>query len=360
MKTFALLSLSLFAQPHYEQANAHLQAGRLAEAEAGYRAQLKLTPNHVESLANLGAVLSKREKFSEAIQAYQRALKMRPDIAPLHLNLGLAYFKSRRWAEAAASFERFAGNRQAAQLRALSLIELERYDDAARAFESLLPSEDNTILIGLSTAYVKSNRGAEAQKLLAPMIARGSSAELQFTLGQAYFAEGQDDDALAAYRQAQALNANLPTLRLHIGAVFWRKKQVEEAIKEWRAERQQFPDSAEAAYTLGAALTLAGGDAKEAELLLRAALAKKPDHARANYQLAKLVWQQRKAPEALPCLEKAVKSDPELREAYYLLGRVYQESGRKADAARVFARVKEITEKQRSRQLDLFSEPAQP
>jgi len=149
MKTFALLSISLLAQPLYEQANAHLQAGRLAEAEAGYRAQLKLTPNHVESLANLGAVLSKREKFSEAIQSYQRALKMRPDIAPLHLNLGLAYFKSRRWTEAAASFERFPGNRQAAQLRALSLMELERYGDAARAFESLLPSDDSTILIGL-------------------------------------------------------------------------------------------------------------------------------------------------------------------------------------------------------------------
>lgn len=360
MKILALLSVSLLAQPLYEQANAHLQAGRLAEAEAGYRAQLKVTPNHVESLANLGAVLSKREKFSEAIQAYQRALKLRPELAPLHLNLGLAYFKSQRWAEAVGSFEKFPANRQAAHLRALSLMELDRYEDASRAFESLLPSDDNTILIGLATAYVKSNRGAEAQQLLGPMIARGTSSELLFTLGQAYFIEGQDDDALAAYRQAQAINPNLPTLRLHTGAVLWRKKQIDAAMNEWRAERKQFPDSAEAAYTLGTALTLTRGDAKESESLLRAALAKKPNHARANYQLAKLVWQQRKAPEALPCLEKAIKSDPELREGYYLIGRIYQETGRKAEAAKVFARVKELAEKQRARQLDLFSEPAQP
>ena len=99
MRILLLLSVSLAAQPLYEQANAHLQAGRLAEAEAGYRAQLKVTPNHAEALANLGAVLSKREKFNEAVTAYQRALKLRPDLAPLHLNLGLAYFKSRRWAE---------------------------------------------------------------------------------------------------------------------------------------------------------------------------------------------------------------------------------------------------------------------
>ena len=105
-------------------------------------------------------------------------------------------------------------------------------------------------------------------------------------------------------------------------------------------------------------MALTGGDPKESEALLRKALAAKPNHARANYQLAKLIWQQRKAPEAIPCLERAVKNDPDLREAYYLLGRVYQQSGRPADAKRVFAKVKELADKARSAQLDLFSEPA--
>lgn len=103
-----------------------------------------------------------------------------------------------------------------------------------------------------------------------------------------------------------------------------------------------------------------GGDPRESEQLLRKALATKPNHPRANYQLAKLIWQQRKAPEAIQCLERAVQFDPDLREAYCLLGRVYQESGRKADAQRVFARIRELDGKARLQQLDLFSEPARP
>jgi len=51
------------------------------------------------------------------------------------------------------------------------------------------------------------------------MIAHGTFSELLSTLGQANFLEGQDDDALAAYCQAQAINPNLATLRLSTGAV---------------------------------------------------------------------------------------------------------------------------------------------
>lgn len=358
MKTLSIaLALPLLAQSLYDRGNEHFAAGRLVEAEAAYRGHLKANPHHVEALANLGSLLSRREQFSQAISFYQRALKLRQDLAPLHLNLGLAYFKTRQWASAAASFEKLPGNRQAAQLRGMCLLELERYDDAAGAFEALLPAADTTVLIGLATAYVKSGRGAEAQKLLAPLIASGDSPELQLILGQALFQEGQNDDALAAFRKARELKPDLPMAGLYIGAALWKKKQNAEAVAEWRRERNRFPSDAEAAYTLGAALLLTGGDPKETESLLRGVLAKKPARARANYQLAKLIWQQRKAPEAIPCLERSVKSDPNLREAHYLLARIYQSMGRKADADRMYARVKVIADKERSEQLDLFSEP---
>jgi tetratricopeptide (TPR) repeat protein len=355
------LTLVLHAQSLYDKGNALLQAGRLAESETAYRAHLKANPNDVPALANLGTVLSRRENFAEAIGIYQRAVKLRPDLAPLHLNLGIAHFKTRAWQPALASFEIFLkaqpANRQAKHLKALCLVELERYADAAVAFESLLPTGDATVLLGLVTSYLKTNRGEDARKLLAPLIERGDSAELQLTLGQAYFSEGQDKEALEAFQKARQLNPALPTLSLKIGSVYWRMKNFPEALTEFRAELARFPESAEAEFTTGAAIALTGGDLKEAEALLRQSLTRKPLHARANFQLAKLIWQQRKAPEAIPCLEKAVKSEPDLREAWYLLGRVYQEKGRTQDAARAFARMRELADKQRSQQLDLFSEP---
>jgi tetratricopeptide (TPR) repeat protein len=283
-------------------------------------------------------------------------------LTPIYLNLALAHYKSRQWAQARKAFDEFLkfqpAHRQTQQLRALSLLELEDFSAAVQAFEALTPTTDATILIGLATAYTKSNRAADAQRLLSPLLEQGTSPELQLTLGQAYYAEGQDGDALIAYQKARALNPALPTLGLHIGAVLWRQRKLPEAVAEWRTELGRFPNNAEALFTLGAAVALTGGDPKESEQLLRKALILKPNHPRANFQLAKLVWQQRKSPEAIPCLERAVKNDPDLREAYYLLGRIYQESGRTADAKRVFARVKELADKARLRQLDLFSEPS--
>ncbi len=362
MKTLFFCALTLAAQSAYDQGNDHLRAGRLAEAEQAYKLHLKSNPADAQALANLGAVQARREDYSAAIGSYQKALKAAPSLTPIFLNLGLAYYKSRQWATARIAFDEFLkfqpGHRQAQQLRALALLELEEFPAAATAFEALTPTNDATILIGLATAYTKSNRAGEAQRLLSPLLEQGTSPELQLTLGQAYYAEGQDSDALTAFQKARALNPSLPTLGLHIGAVLWRQRKLPEAVAEWRAELGRFPNSAEALFTLGAAVALTGGDPKESEQLLRKALTQKPNHPRANYQLAKLVWQQRRAPEAISCLERAVKSDPDLREAYYLLGRVYQESGRKADAQRVFARVKELADKARSRQLDLFSEPA--
>jgi tetratricopeptide (TPR) repeat protein len=350
----------LFTQADlYERGGEFLRAGRLAEAEKAYREHLKTHPKHVEALANLGSVLSRKEDFPQAIVQFQKALALRPTLAPLHLNLGLAYFKTRDWARAASEFEQFLkaqpGHRQSMQLRALSLFELERYSEASDAFEALLPG-DASIQLGLATAYLRSDRVAQAQKILGPLLEQGNSPEVLLTVGQALFAEERFDEAMTTLLKARELSPTLPTLGLHIGAIHWRKKQNAEAVAEWRNELKAHPENPEAQFTLGAALAMTGGDKIEAERLLRASLARKPKHARANYQLAKLVWQKNRSVEAVTCLEKSIASDPDYREAHYLLANVYQSLGRTADAAREFAAVKRISAKELSRQQDLFSD----
>jgi len=343
----------------YQKGGEYLRTGRLAEAEGAYRQHLKAQPNHVEALANLGAVLSRREEYSLAIQQYRRALQLRPGLAPLHLNLGLAYFKMRDWAAAVGEFDAFLqaqpGHRQSMQLRALSLLELQQYTAAAKAFEGLQAGGDASISLGLATAYLRSGKAAEAQKILEPLLEQGNSAEVLLTLGQALFVEDRLDEARDALRKAFALQPGLPSLRLHLGAVNWRQRRRPEAMAEWRAELKAHPNNAEAQFTLGAALAMSGGDKIEAERWLRASLAQKPKHARANYQLGKLVWQKRSA-EAVKCLERSIAADPDYREAHYLLGRVYQDLGRKAEAAREFAVVQRLAAKELSTQQELFSE----
>lgn len=350
----------LFAQvSQYDLGNQLLASGRLAEAEAAYRTHLKSNPRHVEALANLGTVLSRRENFPAAIATLRQALALRPDLAPLHLNLGLAYFKAREWQPAVNEFETFLksqpNHRQSLQLRALSLLELERYTDAAQAFEALLPG-DASVQLGLATAYLKSDRVAQAQQILGPLLEQGNSPEVLLTVGQALFVEDRLDESLATLEKARTLAPQLPTLGLHIGAIYWRRKDTATAVAEWRKELKLHPTSAEAKFTLGAAIAMSGGDKMEAERLLRSSLTAKPRHARANYQLGKLLWQTRRSPEAVTCLERATSADPSYREAHFQLANIYQSLGRKTEAAREFATVKSLASKELSRQQDLFSE----
>ncbi len=359
-----LVEALLFAQPAadtlFEKARALQMAGRLDEAESSYREYLKKYRARPEVLANLGALLARRESYPEAIRLYQQALQADPSLYQLHLNIGLAYLKQAQAARAITEFDLFLKsqpeNAQARQLRALALLETERYPEAERQYRALLPSQDLTVSLGLATALVRQNKAAEAREILEPVLARGDSAEVQLAFGQILLQEGRIDEALDTLRRAQQLNPNLPQLRLAIGSVFWRKRETEPALAEWRAEYAAQQGSFEAAYTLGSALSLKADSQNEGEALLRKATALRPKNARANYQLAKLLWQRSKSAEALTFLQRATESDPAFREAFFLQANVLAALGRKAEAAKYFARVKELSAKELERQQDLFSE----
>ncbi|MBI3681264.1 MAG: tetratricopeptide repeat protein [Acidobacteria bacterium] len=354
------LSAQTTADTLFERGQKAQVAGRAAEAEAAYREYLRRFGPTAEVLANLGALLAQRENYSEAIRYYEQALRIHPSLAPLHLNLGLAYLKQGQMAAAVRDLDLFLkaqpGHRQAMQLRAVALFEMERYAEAEAQYRAFEPSADVSVALGLSAALLRQQKVAEARAVLEPVLASEDSAELQLTLGQVMLQEDRMDEAMAAFEKARSLNSNLPQLRLHIGALYWRQRKTAEAVAEWRAEHKAYPRSFEAVYTLGAALALNPEAREEAEKLLRKAAAMRPRNAHANYQLAKLVWQKSKGEEAAVFLERATQADAEFREAFYLKGTVLQALGRKAEAAQAFARVKELSEKSLARQRDLFSE----
>jgi len=341
----------------FDQAVGLQQAGKWAEAEQAYRTHLKRFPSRPETLANLGAVLVQQERFLEAIDAYARALRLAPGVLPIRLNLGLAYFKSGELAGAVEQFtallDKQPGHLQARQLRAMCLLELERYEEAAREYSVLMPTQDVNVRLGLASAYLRLDRAAEAQRIMTPLF-ESDSAEVKLLLGQVLIETGQLEEAKKALDRAAELDPKLPTVHLNLGAVCWRKQDTDAAIAEWRKELGAHPESFQANYTLGAALALSSAHAGESSRLLHKAVALKPGNAMGLYQLAKLMGRQSKGQEVISLLERSIKADPNYREAHYLLGSIYQSLGRKGEAAKEFAEVERISRQALRRSQDLF------
>lgn len=89
-----------------KQADQHLDAGSLNEAEKLYRAVLQFNPDYAEALYGLGIVLRNRKKYAEALPALQQATIMAPDNAAYYNDLGILFFETGEFAKAISFFSR--------------------------------------------------------------------------------------------------------------------------------------------------------------------------------------------------------------------------------------------------------------
>jgi tetratricopeptide (TPR) repeat protein len=327
------------------------QDGRLSEAADAYRALLKLKPDYVEAHANLGVVLARLGKYEEAITAYQSALKLAPHLTPVLLNLGIAHYRAGEFTKAADVFRDFLERKrdsvQARQLYGLSLVEIGRDQDAVTQLELTLDAapQEKAILYSLGLAYLHLNRpqvNAMIDKLASFPDGKPASHLLR---GQLLLSKLEYESAIAELREAERLDPELPKLQYSIGLAYQQLGRNKEALTAFEKELKRSPRDAPTLYFL-AYLQEAEGNLTAALQNLNAALKLAPESPDATALLGKILFKQDKANEALKPLEFAVSKKPDDHERRYLLARVYQQLGRREDAAREFAEVQRLKAKQ--------------
>ena len=74
----------------YQHALSQQTSGHLDKAIATYRKLLRLKPDFIEALCNLGAVLHTVKDYTGAAECYRNVLKINPRLPQLHYNLGAA------------------------------------------------------------------------------------------------------------------------------------------------------------------------------------------------------------------------------------------------------------------------------
>ena len=292
--------------PFDRSLSAHI-AGRLQEAEAGYRAVLADHPRHADALHLLGLIRRDHGALQEAEGLIRQAIAL-DEQARFVGSLGSVLLDRGRKSEAEASF--------------LRAIELDARDPAAHYNLGIL-------LLDLARA----NEAETALRHVLSLDPRFPGAHRN--LGRATHALGRHDEAEVFFRRA--IEADPADARAYTGlaATLALADRLDDALAACEAAIRIDPVLFDAHLNHGAVLLrLARLD--EAETASRRALSLEGDHALAHYNLGTVLMEGGRLADAQASLRHALELDPNHVEACLNLARVHQRTMRLDDAEAVY------------------------
>jgi tetratricopeptide (TPR) repeat protein len=362
----------------YETAVEHQREGRLAEAEALYRAILAADPDHGDTLHMSGGLALQSGRPELAIVALSRATALAPGNALFHTTLGHAYLQLGQ-PEAALEALRAARTAQpdffaAHFLIGLALRLLGRLADASTAFEAALALNPQLVEAHFNLAAILQDQGDRAGAIeryretiaLAPDFSGGhlnlgiclaaegdfraalphleraaalepGLVEAQSALGNALLKLEQPERAIAAYRKGIAIDPRVAVLHYNLGNAFRELGRLEAALASYREALALAPDFAQAMVNAGGACDDLGRYA-EAEAHYRRAVAADPNLGPAHCGLSIMLRVRGRLEEAVAEAERSIALDPALPNGHAAHGLALSELGRFEEAALAFRR----------------------
>jgi Flp pilus assembly protein TadD len=113
-------------------------AGRVDEAIRYYKKALEINPRHIGANFNLGVALAAKGRFTEAISFYNKALQISPDHIEIRTSIGIALAESGKLAEAEKEYEDVLRiqpkNAVAHNALGVTLLQQEKFDEAIAHF----------------------------------------------------------------------------------------------------------------------------------------------------------------------------------------------------------------------------------
>jgi tetratricopeptide (TPR) repeat protein len=289
-------------------------------AERAYRRAQSLRPRDSRAIYGLGNIFSDQQRWEEAEKAYRQAIALEPVSPEAHI--ALSFVLSQPVGGANLS---------------------ERYSEAEKmARRAIQLDPENAIAydqLGV-TLELGGKVGIETEQAYRNAIRLDPEFALAYAhLGRLLRRNGLNSDSAAAFRDANRLASDVPTMIL-IAGVMQSQQRYEESEQLLRRAVSEDPKNPTALYLLGRALT-ASGNFQEAESLLKRSLDVSPNSFVTYTQLASLHSRRGNYAEAEKTLMKALKivsanERRQLAQEFEMVGDGFLRKGMKTDAARVY------------------------
>jgi Flp pilus assembly protein TadD len=204
----------------------------------------------------------------------------------------------------------------------------------------------------LASASLDAGRSADALPLLKQAVETSpDDAEVRNSYGCALAAEGRGAEAIAHFRAAIRLSPDYPDAHHNLASALAQGGQTGEAVSEFKKALASRPDYPAAQAGLGSLLAVSGRTSEAIPLLLEAVQGG-PQNLTARMGLALALSNAGRPREAIPHAKEAVAlSDGQNPEILELLGRLYAQTGRTAEAIETTRQALEVAVRTGDQQL---------
>lgn len=335
-------------------AAAPLQAPALEGISTAERAALtqQIAGTLARTCLNLGVLQAQGQRFARAAAFFEQAAAIDPTYPRVQYSLGVAYFNGSDYLKAAPALRRaFDAEPQNAEARRMLAMASLNIGEYARAAE-LLASDpqrgsDPSIEYSYGLALVRSDRGAEAERVFSALLAaHGDTPELNVVLGQAHAQQGDFDAAIRVLQHAIEQKPGVAEAHATLGIIYLKQGRLADSTRALRDELAVHADEVKTRYTLATVLDL-DGHQDEALTELRSVLRARPDYADARYLHGKILLARGDAAGAAAALEIAVRLAPDEANVHYQLGQAYQKLGKTELAQEQFQAYQRLKDQRR-------------
>lgn len=317
-------------------------AGRLEEAEQGYRRLLAEAPDNAEVLHLLGILRGQRGDLAEALQLVRRACARAPEDATCQFTLGEMSFREGDLAAAHAAYDaaRMLNPNLAAAHAGLGRVALRRGDlaTAESHFKVALRADENDAqaLSGLGHIAQLQGDPARASQLLTQAAEQApADPEIQTRYAQAMAAQGMHDFAARALDNALAARPDYPAALALRAELHLLKGEVAQALPIYQSLLARAEEVGPAHAGLGDIARMGGHyDAAIAEY--DAALRVRPDLHPAALRRADALVQSGRVAQAIADLRRHLAAHPDGHDVYAALAGLLARTGRQDEALAVW------------------------